>query len=91
MPYDLLIGFTPQVQVHKQDSEVPELGRRKEWLESARVKAMAAMRGAQELWKRRTAQKKGGRHYQGFKQGDQVWLKGVNLKSIHPCAKLAAR
>ena len=79
------------MQVYKQDSEVPELGQRKEWLEWARVKAMAAMQGAQELWKKRMTRKKGACHYQGFKQGDQVWLEGTNLKSMHPCAKLTAR
>ena len=36
-------------------------------------------------------QKKGECHYQGFKQGDQVWLEGTNLKSTHPCAKLAVQ
>ena len=90
MPYDLLLGFTPQIQVHKQNSEVPELGQRKEWLEWAQVKAMAAMQGAQELWKKKMKRKKGAHHYQGFKQGNQVWLEGTNLKSTHPCVKLAA-
>ena len=49
------------------------------------------MRGAQELWKKRTTRKKEERHYQGFGKGDQVWLEGTNLKSTHPCTKLAAQ
>ena len=67
MPYNLLLGFTPGVQVHRQDSEVPELSQRKEWLEWAQVKAMVAMWGAQELWKKRMTGRKGTHHYQGFK------------------------
>jgi hypothetical protein len=33
-------------------------------------------------------QKKGQRHYQGYEEGDQVWLEGTNLKLTHPKAKL---
>ena len=89
MPYDLLLGFTLRVQVHRQDSGIPELEQRKEWLEWARVKAMVAMQGAQELWKKRMMRKKGACHYQGFKWGNQVWLEGTNLKSTYPYTKLA--
>jgi hypothetical protein len=37
---------------------------------------------------KRTERKKGQRHYQGYKEGDQVWLEGTNLKRMHPKAKL---
>ena len=39
----------------------------------------------------RTNQKKGERHYKGFKQGDKVWLEGTNLRLSHPTAKLAPK
>ena len=39
----------------------------------------------------RTKRKKGERHYHGFKEGDQVWLKGTNLRLSHPSVKLAPK
>ena len=35
--------------------------------------------------------KKGKQYYHGFKEGDQVWLEGMNLRLSHPSAKLALK
>ena len=90
-PFDLLIGHTPTVQVLSSETSIPELMRRKEWLERGRLRAQAALRHAQQLLKERTKRKKGERHYRGFKEGDQVWLEGTNLRLSHPSAKLAPK
>ena len=42
-------------------------------------------------WQKWTEKRKGQCHYQGFKEGDLVWLEGTNLKSIYPCIKLTTR
>ena len=70
---------------------IPKLTRQKEWLERGRLRAQATLRHAQQLLVERTKRKKGERHYHGFKEGDQVWLEGMNLHLSHPSAKLAPK
>ena len=70
---------------------IPELMRQKEWLERGQLCAQAALRHSQQLLVERTKRKKGERHYHGFKEGDQVWLKGTNLQLSHPSAKLVPK
>jgi hypothetical protein len=90
-PFDLLIGHTPTIQVEEKDLAVPEIARRKEWLERGRLRAFAALRNVQKAVMQRMQRKKGERHYQGFKEGDSVWLEGTNLRLSHPNAKLAPK
>ena len=90
-PFDLLIGHTPTMNVSTDVTNVPEVTRRKEWLEQARQRAQAAIRNAQQLIEQRGKRKKGQRHYHGHAVGDKVWLEGANLKLTHPKAKLDAK
>jgi Chromo (CHRromatin Organisation MOdifier) domain len=90
-PFDLLIGHTPTVNVSTDVTNVPEVARRKEWLEQARQRAQATIRNAQRLIQQRGQRKKGQRHYHGHTVGDKVWLEGANLKLTHPKAKLDAK
>ena len=70
---------------------IPKLTWCKEWLERGRLHTQAALRHAQQLLVERTKRKKGERHHHGFNEGDQVWLKGTNLRLSHPSAKLAPK
>ena len=70
---------------------IPELTRQKEWLERGQLCAQAALRHSQQLLAERTKRKKEEQHYHGFKEGDQVWLEGMNLQLSHPSAKLAPK
>jgi hypothetical protein len=90
-PFDLLIGHTPTIQVEERDLAVPEIARRKEWLERGRMRAFAALRNTQKITVQRVQRKKGERHYRGFKEGESVWLEGMNLRLSHPTAKLAPK
>jgi hypothetical protein len=47
MPFDLLIGHTPTMNVSTDVMNVPEVARWKEWLEQAQQRAQAAIRAAQ--------------------------------------------
>jgi transposase InsO family protein len=76
-PFDLLIGHTPTVNVSTDVTNVPEVARRKEWLEQARQRAQATIRSAQQLILQRGQRKKGQRHYHGHAMGDKVWLEGA--------------
>jgi transposase InsO family protein len=62
-PFELLIGHTPTIQVEEKDLAVPEIARRKEWLERGRLRAQAALWHAHRLLEQRTLRKKGERHY----------------------------
>jgi hypothetical protein len=78
-PFELLIGRTPTYQIQEQETPVPEITRRKSWLERGRLRAQAAMKSARKMVELRTARKKGKRSYKGFEEGEQVWLEGTNL------------
>ena len=73
------------------DATIPEITRRKEWLERNWLWAQAALKNVQRLLVKRSERKKGQRHYQGFAEGEQVWLEGTNLRLSHPTTKLAPR
>ena len=90
-PFDLLIGHTPTICAETLDITIPEVARRKEWLEHNQLRAQAALRNAQQLLVQRGERKKGQCHYQGFAKGDQVWLEGTNLQLSHPTTKLAPK
>jgi Chromo (CHRromatin Organisation MOdifier) domain len=90
-PFNLLIGHMPTMSVSTDVTNVPEVTRRKEWLEQARQCAQAAIRSTQWLIEQRGKRKKGQRHYQGHAVGSKVWLEGANLRFTHPKAKLDAK
>jgi hypothetical protein len=90
-PFELLISHTPTIQIEEKDLAVPQIARRKEWLERGRLRAQAALRHAHRLLEQRTSRKKGERHYQGHEEGNLVWLEETNLRLSHPTAKLAPK
>ena len=90
-PFKLLIGYTPSLQVKHQTTMLPEINRRKEWLQKLREDAQKALLSTQQLLNKQGKCKKGQRHYLPYKEGDQVWLEGTNLCLTHPMAKLAPR
>jgi hypothetical protein len=90
-PFELLIGRTPTYQIQEQETPVPDIARRKSWLERGRLRAQAAIKSARKIVELRAARKKGKKSYKGFEEGEQVWLEGTNLRLSHPTAKLAPR
>jgi Chromo (CHRromatin Organisation MOdifier) domain len=89
--FELLLGHTPSIHLSHEKTPVPAIEQRKEWLKQVRRQANAAIKEAQQMLAKQTEQKKGQRHYQGYEEGDQVWLEGTNLKRTHPKAKLDAK
>jgi Chromo (CHRromatin Organisation MOdifier) domain len=88
MPFNLLIGHTPTLNMSTDTTNVPEVNCQKEWLEQVRQCTQAAIQAAQQLVMKRGQRKKGQRHYHGHVVGDMVWLEGTNLKLTHPKSKL---
>jgi hypothetical protein len=83
-PFFLLMGFNPRADWVHATSPIPRVNLRLEQLKEARVQARNAMIKAQQSWvKHRDTPK--------YKEGDQVWLEGKNLRINQPTAKLAPR
>jgi hypothetical protein len=83
-PFFLLMGFNPRADWVHATSPIPRVMLRLEQLKEAQVQARNAMIKAQQSWvKHRDTPK--------YKEGDQVWLEGKNLRINQPTAKLAPR
>ena len=59
-----------------------------EELEKARDQALQKIWAAQKVMKLRN---KGNKRFKPYKEGDQVWIKGTNLKTVYPTAKLGPK
>jgi hypothetical protein len=78
------MGFNPRADWIHATSPIPKVTLRLEQLKEARIQAREAMIKAQQSWvKHRDTPK--------YKEGDQVWLEGKNLRINQPTAKLAPR
>jgi hypothetical protein len=83
-PFFLLMGFNPRADWVHATSPIPRVTLRLEQLKEARVQARNAMIKAQQSWVKHRDMPK-------YKEGDQVWLEGKNLRINQPTAKLAPR
>jgi hypothetical protein len=83
-PFFLLMGYNPRADWISAPSPLPQVTLRLEQLKQARETAQQMMIKAQQSWvKNRDTPK--------YKEGDQVWLEGKNLRINQPTAKLAPR
>jgi len=73
-PYDLLIGYTPQIHQPTRKTTIPSLETRLLSIEEARKAAQEAQRKAQESWIKEKPR------YVPFTVGSKVWLEGTNLQ-----------
>jgi len=73
-PFDLLIGYTPQVHQPTRKTDIPSLEQRLSSIEEARKAAQEAQRKAQESWIKECP-----RHLP-FPVKSKVWLEGTNLQ-----------
>jgi hypothetical protein len=83
-PFFLLMGFNPRADWIHATSPIPRVALRLEQLREARVQARNAMIKAQQSWVKHCDTPK-------YKEGNQVWLEGKNLRINQPTAKLAPR
>jgi hypothetical protein len=83
-PFFLLMGYNPRADWISAPSPLPQVTLRLEQLKQARDTAQQLMIKAQQSWvKHRDTPK--------YKEGDQVWLEGKNLRLSQPTAKFAPR
>jgi hypothetical protein len=83
-PFFLLMGFNPRADWVHATSPIPRVTLRLGQLKEARDQARGFMIKAQQSWVKHRDMPK-------YKEGDQVWLEGKNLRINQPTAKLAPR
>jgi len=85
-PFDLLIGYTPQIHQPTRKTDIPSIQQRITRIEEARKAAQEAQYKAQESWIKDCPR------YAPFTIGSKVWLEGTNLRlPANATTKLAPR
>jgi len=85
-PFDLLIGYTPQIHQPTRSSNLPTFEQRLSAIKEARNATQEAQCKAQESWIKERPQ------FTPFEVGTKVWLKGTNLRlPSNVTTKLAPR
>jgi hypothetical protein len=87
-PFDLIMGYVPCMEQIKKPSPVPQVEEQLAELERVRKVAWEAMLKAQAMLRVKNL---GGRKFQPYKEGEQVWIEGTNLKTLYPSAKLGPK
>jgi hypothetical protein len=83
VPFELLLGYIPQVHQMARTSNNPGLEEHLQRPATAREEAAEALRQAADLEILS--------RFEPYQTGDKVWLEGRNLTTTHPLAKLAPR
>jgi hypothetical protein len=87
-PYDLIMGYMPQVNWSSIPSQVPAVTARIEELDKIRDDALKAIAKAQADMRRTRS---GNKRFKPYNEGDQVWIEGTNLRTLDPTSKLGQR
>jgi hypothetical protein len=87
-PFDLIMGYTPRIEWVEGPSHLPTVTMRLSELNNIRDSALQQIVKAQKVMKMRNP---GNKRFQPYKEGDQVWLEGTNLKTLYPTAKLGPK
>ncbi len=80
------MGYNPQATWEVLTSSIPQVNTHLEQMTEAWQLAYKARRKTEESWKHSTR-----RPQRQYKEGDQVWLEGINSHTYHPTAKLAPK
>ncbi len=84
------MGYTPRVEWPKKPNmgHTPSIEARISELNELRDNTMQAIVRAQEVTKKGRL---GNRNFKPYNKGDQVWIKGTNLKTLYPAKKLGPK
>jgi hypothetical protein len=87
-PFELLMGFTPQIHDVAKKTNLPELEQRTNHLKLVREQVQNAIKCMQQMTVKYGQRRKGQCHFKPYKEGKMVWLEATNLKLSQPKAKL---
>jgi len=83
-PYELILGYTPNIHQPNRATSVPGITKRLEQIKEHRLAAQQALEQAQQRLIKETK-------YKPFNEGDKVWLEGTHLRLPYDTMKLAPR
>jgi len=83
-PYELILGYTPNVHQPNRATLVPGITERLEQIKEHQIAAQHTLEQAQQQLIKETK-------YRPFSEGDKVWLEGTHLKLPYDTIKLAPR
>src|SRR5579863_8680401 len=83
-PLELILEYTPIVHQPRRQVEIPGVQDRIKEIMTLRNAAQEAIRKAQEYMIKKTK-------FQAYKEGQQVWLEGTNLKIPYESSKLSPK
>ena len=87
-PFDLIMGYMPTLEVVKKLGMVPSMEEQLTELDKTRDKALKMIAKAQAAMK---IGNPGNKRFRPYQKNDQVWIKGTNIKTIYPLAKLGLK
>ena len=87
-PFDLIMGYMPTLKWSSMPSPVPSVTTRLSELEKIQEEVLRNIYRAQKAMKIGNL---GNKKFRLYKEGDQVWIKGTNLKTLYPLAKLGPK
>jgi hypothetical protein len=87
-PFELIMGYTPKTEWVMKPCAVPSVTARISEMKKLREEARQAMQKAQEVMKMGNS---GNKKFRPYREEDQVWLEGTNLKTLYPSAKLGPK
>jgi hypothetical protein len=87
-PYEVIMGYLPQVEWKTKPSPVPNVSARLADLEKIRDNTLRQIVKAQKVMK---IGHQGNKRFKPYNEGDLVWVEGTNLKTIYPTAKLGPK
>jgi len=83
-PYELILGYTPNIHQPNRATSVPRITKRLEQIKEHRMAMQHMLEQAQQQLIKETK-------YKLFSEGDKVWLEGMHLKLPYNTMKLAPR
>ena len=87
-PFDLILGYTPTIEIVKKPGMVPSVEECVAELDKIRKDTCHMIIKAQKAIKIGNL---GNKRFWPYQKGDQVWIEGMNIKMIYPSAKLGPK
>ena len=87
-PFELIMGYTPQLEWSTRPCGVPSVEARLSEVEELRKIAEAQLEKAQQVMKIGNT---GNKRFRPYQENDQVWIEGTNIKTLYPSAKLGPK
>ena len=87
-PFEMIMGFVPSLDWNLSATQVPAVEDHMGKIDENQQEAFRNILRAQDVLQMR---KQGNAWFKPYKEGDQVWIEGTNLKTLYPTAKLGPK